>query len=58
MVNARFGDCRDVPWRVSTGFRTHLSMFEVWMYGVVLCFAQRIRLVNFAVVLRRDKMLL
>ena len=32
-----------------------LSMFEVWMYGVVLCFAQRIRLVNLAVVLRRDK---
>lgn len=23
MVNARFGDCRDVQWCVSTGFRTH-----------------------------------
>ncbi len=32
-----------------------LSMFEVWMQGVVLCFAQRIRLVNLAVVLWRNK---
>ena len=33
------------------GFRTYLSMFEVWMYGVVLCFAQSICLVRLAVVL-------
>ncbi len=30
-------------------------MFEVWMYGVVLCFAQSICLVRLAVVLWRDK---
>ena len=40
------------------GFRTYLSMFEVWMHGVVLCFAQSICLVRLAVVLWRDKMLL
>ena len=33
------------------GFCTYLSMFEVWMYGVVLCFAQSICLVRLAVVL-------
>ena len=57
-VSGRFRDCRVVPWRVSTGLRTHLPMFEVWMYGVVLCFAQSICLVRLAVVLWRDKMLL
>ena len=38
-------------WLSRWKYNCPLPMFEVWMYGVVLCFAQRIRLVNLAVVL-------
>jgi len=43
MVNARFGDCRDVPWRVSTD-RTAFKP-RLWQFFTVVSFHQRPRLV-------------